>query len=139
MEAINAVGHCLCGAVNINAKVSNQLCVCHCNMCQHWSGGPAMFLDSLEAPTLQGEEHISIYSSSAWAERAFCNCCGSHLFYKMKGDKPFYYLMAGLFDNISHVQFNMQIYVDKKPCYYAFANETKNMTEAETMAFFAIK
>ena len=136
MEAINIVGHCLCGAINMTAKVSNRLGVCHCDMCRRWGGGPTMFVDALEAPVLQGVENVVVYSSSTWAERAFCKCCGSHLFYRMKGDKPLYHLLAGLFNNLDDIQFNMQIYIDKKPCYYSFSNETKNMTEAEVIAFF---
>jgi hypothetical protein len=42
-------------------------------------------------------------------------------------------LSASLFDEQAF-SFTSQIFIDKKPDYYAFSNETKTMTEADVMA-----
>lgn len=80
-----------------------------------------------------GEDHIRRYSSSDWAERGFCERCGTHLFYHLKVTDT-YYVWAGLFDDLPGAVFAQQIYVDHKPDWYAFANETHTMTEADVIA-----
>ena len=83
----------------------------------------------------KGTEHISVYASSQWAERAFCNKCGTHLYYKLLATQE-YFVPAGAFDS---EEFDMasQIYVDKKPAYYDFANQTPMLTEEQVVAQFA--
>ena len=77
-----------------------------------------------------GEEHITIYDSSPWAERGFCKRCGSGIFYRIKGNQQ-HHIPLGLFDNVDEIAFKHQVFIDKKPVYYSFSNETINMTEAE--------
>ena len=84
----------------------------------------------------EGDENISVYESSEWAERAFCKKCGSHLFYSLKESKQLF-LSAGLFENDTNFNFTHQVFIDKKPPYYSFANETINMTEAELFAKYS--
>ena len=84
----------------------------------------------------EGEENISVYNSSEWAERGFCRQCGSHLFYRLKENKQ-YIMPAGLFDDTDVFVFDHQVFIDKKPSYYAFADETSDMTEAEVFAKYA--
>ena len=43
----------------------------------------------------------------------------------------------GIFDNSEGLVFDLQVFIDEKPEYYSFANETKNMTGAELFAQFA--
>lgn len=132
----NAKGSCLCGAVTIHAAtMSNKIGACHCGFCRKWSGGPLMSVDCGTRVTFEGEAYISRYNSSDWAERAFCKQCGSNLFYRLKQNNQ-YILPIGLFDNIEPVVFDHQIYIDKKPKYYEFANQTHNMTEAEVIQMY---
>ena len=70
------------------------------------------------------------------AERGFCKKCGSHLFYRLKQNHQ-YYIPVAIFDNESGLVFTHQVFIDEKPDYYSFANETKNMTGAEIFAQFA--
>jgi hypothetical protein len=78
-----------------------------------------------------------MYKSSEWAERAFCGECGTHIFYRLLPSNE-YYLPAGLFqDDGIEFEFKEQIFIDIKPSYYEFANQTLNMTEAEVFAKFA--
>ena len=48
-----------------------------------------------------------------------------------------HYMPAGIFDNSEGLVFDHQIFIDEKPEYYSFANETKNMTGEEVFAMFA--
>ena len=70
------------------------------------------------------------------AERGFCNKCGSHLFYRFKQNNQ-YYIPVGIFDNSEGLVFEHQVFIDEKPEYYSFSNETKNLTGAELFAQFA--
>jgi len=128
---------CLCGAVKITAtNVSNSVGSCHCNMCKKWSGGPIMTVDCGADVSFEGEEHITVFDSSSWAERGFCNKCGSHLFYRLKESKH-HMILAGLFDDNKHFVFDHQVFIDEKPEFYSFKNVTKNMTGAEVFAKYA--
>ena len=84
--------------------------------------------------TFSGTEHITVFASSDWAERAFCKRCGTHLYYKLLPTGE-YFVPAGTFDS-ADLQLASQIYIDKKPAYYDFANQTPLLTEAEVLAQF---
>jgi hypothetical protein len=105
-------------------------------MCRKWGGGPLMAVDCGTVVSFEGEENISTFPSSEWAERGFCNKCGSNLFYKLK-DSGQYIMTAGLFDDEARFVFEEQIFIDEKPAYYEFKNETKDMTGAEVFAKYA--
>lgn len=134
-STIEAHGNCLCGAVTIKAKsMSTEVGACHCGSCQKWTGGPLMTVDCKSDVEIEGQEHVSVFQSSDWAERAFCSRCGSSLYYRLKQTNQ-YIVPAGLFDT-ERLQFDHQIFVDEKPKYYAFSNDTKMMTGAEVFAMF---
>ena len=78
-----------------------------------------------------GTESIAVYASSEWAERAFCKHCGTHLYYKLLATGE-YFVPAGTFDT-NDFELASQIYVDKKPAYYSFANETPMLTEKQVI------
>jgi hypothetical protein len=130
-------GSCLCGAVGVMAEsVDSNVGVCHCSMCRKWGGGPLLAVDCATEVAFTGDEHISLFASSMWAQRGFCNKCGTHLFYQLT-EKGQYIMPVGLFDIDEQLQMDHQIFIDEKPQYYCFANETKNMTGAEVFAEFA--
>lgn len=130
-------GSCLCGAIHLYAKtVSREVGVCHCSMCRKWTGGPLFGVDCGGDVSFEGGENIAMYDSSAWAERGFCKKCGTHLFYRLKAQNQ-YFVPVGLFDICPEVVFDHQIFIEEKPAFYSFANETKNMTGAEVFAQFA--
>ena len=83
--------------------------------------------------SFEGEDSIAIFASSKWAERGFCKSCGSHLFYRLKGSGQ-YFMPAGLFADAAAFEFDRQVFIDEKPKYYEFANETSKMTGAELLA-----
>lgn len=121
-------GSCLCGAVNITIKIdATDLGVCHCHVCRRWAGGPFMEIECDSGVSFGGEENISVYSSSSWAERGFCRHCGSHLFVKEK-DNNHYGIPPGLFDSTQDLKLTRQVFFDRKPNYYAFADNTRNIS-----------
>lgn len=130
-------GACLCGSVRIKVnRIHDNVDACHCAMCRQWGGGPLLSIRCSDHVVFEGEESISIYDSSEWAERGFCKKCGSHLFYHIKGSEE-YEIPVGLFANQEGFKLNLQVYMDKKPKFYSFANVTKEMTEAEVISEFA--
>ena len=135
-KTIEASGSCLCGAVSVSAKrMSTDAGACHCNMCRKWAGGPYMAVDCGVAVSFDGDDNISVYVSSDWAERGFCSNCGTHLFYRLRQSGQ-YIMSAGLFDQENDLVFDHEVFVEEKPRYYDFGNETKKMTGAEVFALF---
>ncbi len=131
-----AKGHCLCGAVSFTVtKMNYSVDTCHCGMCRRWGGGPLMFVDCRTDVSFEGEDNITVYDSSAWAERAFCNKCGTHLFYRLKANNA-HQMLVGQFEEQQNFHFDLQVYVDDKPAFYDFANQTRELTEAEVIAEF---
>lgn len=137
-EDHQARGRCLCGAVQFNvSKLGKEAGACHCSMCRTWGGGPLLAVDcGTEVACEAGQEHISVFDSSAWAERGFCGKCGTHLLYRLKDSRQ-YIMPVGLFQDEQAFVFDHQIFIDEKPAYYSFANETENMTGAEVFAKYA--
>ena len=130
-------GSCLCGAIHISVKaMSKSVGVCHCNMCRKWTGGPLMAVDCGSDVSFDGEKDVSVFNSSEWGERGFCNKCGSNLFYRLKQNNQ-YMIPIGLFDDCEAVVFDHQVFIDEKPSFYSFANETQTMTGAEVFAQYA--
>jgi len=136
-DVIKANGSCLCGNVKISAQaMSTHAGTCHCGMCRKWGGGPLMVTECGTNITFTNKEFIKVFNSSDWAERGFCSQCGSHLFYRLKESQQ-HFVPVGLFDDFEQYIFDHQVFIDDKPDYYSFANETKNMTGAELFAQFS--
>ncbi len=130
-------GNCLCGSVRFTAKnVSKNIGACHCSICRKWGGGPLMAVDCGTDVSFDGEQNISVFNSSEWAERGFCNKCGSHLFYRLKESNQ-YIVPVGLFDDDKMFVFDHQVFIEEKPSFYCFANKTKEMTGEELFANYA--
>lgn len=130
-------GSCLCGRVGVSATaVHPEVHACHCNMCRLWNGGPTLSVHCGTDVSFSNEESISVYKSCDWAELGFCNNCGSHLFYRSL-DNGEYILQAGTFESDEGFVLNQQIFIDEKPSYYSFANETSDLTGAEVFAQYA--
>ena len=135
-------GKCMCGAVRYAiASDKTEVGACHCGMCRAWSGGVFIGLQAgKDDVTLEGADNITLYRSSDWAERGFCARCGSSLFYRVTAPGPMqgdYHFGAGTLDDWGGATLTDEIFIDRKPAGYAFANETRKMTEAEVMALFA--
>ena len=106
-------GHCLCGAVQLSvARHRGFTAVCHCRMCQRWTGGLFICLPAdADAVTVTGP--VVRYASSDFAERAFCETCGSHLWFRANDGDRHYALMPGLFDSALSLPLTSEIYTDR--------------------------
>ena len=109
-------------------------------MCRKWSGGIYLGVQVAgENMTLDGDQ-LGVFSSSPWAERGFCKTCGSSLYYRVTAPGPHngtYHVGMGTLDDPNGINMTGEIYIDKKPAGYSFADNTHKMTEAEVMAMFA--
>ncbi len=87
---------------------------------------------------INGEDSVTVFDSSPWAERAFCAHCGTHLFYRLKqtGDC---HVPLGFFGDQIAPAFSVQVFIDRKPESYAFANETRMLTETQIIEMYAPK
>lgn len=129
-------GRCLCGSISISAPDNPTMNACHCGMCRRWGGGPYMSVHCGPDVEISGADRITAFRSSDWAERAFCSLCGTHLYYRLVPANE-YALSAGLFQEGQAFEFTEQIFIDRKPDSYDFANATSNLTEAEVFARYA--
>lgn len=128
-------GSCLCGAVKFTVTLKDtRVSACHCGMCRKWGGGPLFVADCAEPIRFTAGQPM-IFDSSDWAQRGFCGQCGTHLLYQLKVGN-FVNVPVGVLEDDEWV-FDMQVYVDHKPAYYCFSNQTKQMTGAEVEALFS--
>lgn len=128
-------GHCLCGAVTFTSPDVREIGACHCGYCRRWGGGPLLAVHCGPDVAFFGTEHIKVFKSSGWAERGFCKHCGSHLYYRLLATGE-YFVPAGAFDS-DDFDLASQIYIDRKPHYYDFANHTPMLTEQQVIDQFA--
>lgn len=132
-------GQCVCGATTFTVELKNHdVHACHCSICRRQTSGVIMTID-VEQGSLQftQDQHLSIYNSSDWGERGFCNYCGTNLFWRTK-DQSYCNINAFALDQQPQdIKFDMEIFIDNKPEFYAFNNETKKLTEADVIALFA--
>lgn len=70
---------CLCGVTRFEVQLrSYEVAACHCSMCRYTSG-PLMSID-IENIHFIDQQHLSVASTSEWAERGFCNACDTFIF-----------------------------------------------------------
>ncbi|MGP1351751.1 MAG: GFA family protein [Parasphingopyxis sp.] len=133
-EANELQGQCLCGAVTVKATPArSHIEACHCDMCRRWGGIAFVGVQCGQNVEFSGDEHIARYASSDWAERGFCKQCGTNLFYRfVPADN--YSLLAGLFADTDDLTLGEQIFIDEKPGWYDFAQDTPKKTGAEVIA-----
>ena len=123
-------GHCACGAVHISIKeYGNFVYTCHCDTCRRMNSGPVLSVDPGSKENVvfaRGKEKITIYQDEE-VERGFCSICGSTLFWHNPADNH-YCMNAELFDEIiKNASFEVELFYDMKPGYYAFAGERKKL------------
>lgn len=130
-------GQCLCGSVQFEVEEGDALDVCHCRMCQRWTGG--VFIEMDVAATdikFSSDETLAWYDSSDWAQRGFCSTCGSSLFYRPKREGASWAVMAGTLDLPAGKPIRREIFLDDKADYYDLAGDRLRLSNAETLARF---
>ncbi len=130
-------GRCLCGAVSFTADFADpKVEACHCTMCRSWTSGAYLSVAHDGEVTFDGGENIGTYRASTWGERGFCKVCGSSLYWRLQ-DSDHYAFSAGTLEDQSALRFTKQIFIDEKPPYYDFANETERLTGQQVAEAFA--
>ena len=83
-------GGCQCGKVRYTFSQNlDGAGVCHCRMCQKANGGPFVAYAGADKSSFSlTEGTIKWFASSDFAERGFCEACGTPLTYRtFKGDR----------------------------------------------------
>ncbi len=96
------------------------------------SAGPFL-ATSVRTLTIEGEENLQRFQSSAWAERGFCRLCGSNLFYRVRASDT-YEICIGAFDDRDGLVVASEIFIDSKPDGFSFAGDHPRLNEKETLA-----
>lgn len=129
-------GQCMCGAVTVTARIDKPVIrACHCDMCRRHTS--SMFMSLVTVPgseTVEGP--AKTFDSSEWAQRGFCEVCGSTLWYGLRHDGS-RNLAAGLFDNAGGAPLKLEFFADMCPQGYALAGRHRKMTTTETIAMFS--
>lgn len=124
-------GKCLCGAVQIEVGAHRGFtAVCHCRMCQRWTGGLFICFPA-DAAAVSVSGPVVHYRSSDFAERAFCGTCGSHLWFRADDGDRHYALMPGLFDAALTLPLGSEIYTDRAMSGLGLPGEHSRATRAE--------
>lgn len=132
-------GKCMCGAVSFEAAELGGFGVCHCKMCQRWTGSALFGVTVPEAAMTitAGQDAIVALRTSAWATRSHCGTCGSPLWYRYdKGEdgRGNYEVPIGLLDDANGLVLAREIFIDAKPDSFGIAGDHDRLTEAELMA-----
>ncbi len=115
-------GSCLCGAVTFRVGQSLETSdACHCVQCRKWTGH---YLASVEVKranlTVEGDEALRWFHSSAKVRRGFCGRCGSSLFFDPLDTVKHDWLgvSLGAIDGASGTTLQRHIFVAEKGDYY---------------------
>lgn len=132
-------GQCMCGDVTVTATPKRaSIGTCHCDMCRRWTSSMLMTVEVEPGYSVEGP--VKTYTSSDWAERAFCETCGSAIWYRITAPGPMHgqtQMAAGLFDNAADAEVKLELFIDKKPDGYALAGDRRQMTEKEVFDLYA--
>lgn len=132
-DNMNATGQCLCGAVRFEIAPTKEVHICHCKMCRRWGNGLPLAGVNTKV-TLQQSDLLRWWKSSPWGERGFCGQCGSSLFWRSSNIEQ-WGVAVGALDDDSELQICGHIFVDDKPRFYDFTDDTPRQTGVEFTAF----
>ncbi len=129
--------NCLCGKVTVHIEsIPQKFTVCHCSSCQVWGGGPQLMTFCGTSVIFEGRAFVKEYRSSPWATRAFCTECGTHLFSRFIADNS-YNIPVGLLPSHKKMEMDVQYFIDQKPKYYCFSNQSKAMSKQQVLEHFS--
>lgn len=92
-------GGCLCGAVSYLAQGEPaEVTHCFCSMCRRHSGGAAQTFAWFEDTKVELTGQVRLYRSSEFAQRGFCETCGSSVLLDYDEQPGTVWLTVGTFD-----------------------------------------
>lgn len=117
-------GSCLCGAVTFEVEGDlHAPDACHCRACRKQSGHYFVSTDvPRSAVTIQGEDKVGWFQTSAKARRGFCSICGASLFWDPL-HKDWIGIAMGAFDTPTRARIAVHVYVGEKGDYYDIADD----------------
>lgn len=131
-------GKCLCGAVSVSLRLDKpELWACHCSMCRQWASGALFVVHPPEPPVFGGTDHIAVFRSSDWAERAFCKRCGTGLYYRFL-PKDSYAISAGLLEEPQDLSRTLDVYVEDRMPWCTLSGASQEMTRDTFLASYEI-
>jgi hypothetical protein len=105
---------CLCGKVKFSfEKFNGAIAHCHCTMCRKFTGAAYGTFGTVDANDIQwesGQDKITVYPSSEIAERGFCNCCGSSIYYRLRKPDAPYEIALGILESEPEQPVNANIF-----------------------------
>lgn len=131
-------GRCLCGAVRLSVETHEmQVGACHCRLCQLWTGGVFLSFGGAAAG-FRVTGPVMRHQSTAFAERAFCGTCGSHLWMRDTGREDAEYDLApGLFEAARGFGLRSEIYIDRALACARLAGDHRRESRADYEATHA--
>jgi hypothetical protein len=119
MSATVHRGSCLCGGVVYEVEGPlRDVIGCHCGQCRKQTGH---FMAATAAKhtdfKVVKQDDLKWYTSSDFAERAFCGTCGSTLFWQRKGG-DYIAIAAGTLDTPTGIRIEGHIFCADKGDYY---------------------
>lgn len=120
-------GSCLCGAVKF--EITTPLITmgnCHCANCQKQHGTAfATYCQTDKAgfKVLQGRDHIRRYASSEFAERGFCDTCGTKLTFTIRELPERIWIAAGALDDDPGMVPGYHIFVGSRAPWYEITDD----------------
>ena len=83
---IRIEGGCFCGRIKFCSNTAPSSCsMCHCRMCQRWTGAPAAMTANFNLDDLEwiGDEPET-FATSSILDRQFCRDCGTSIGYRYR-------------------------------------------------------
>ena len=120
-NAIDFTGHCLCGSIQFEGRVSAESAVavhCHCNDCQRATGSGfatviAVADADLKVSGTPASHRVNGESGGA-VDREFCPNCGSPMFTVAELSPGLRFVKAGVIDDSSWVKPVMACWTDSR-------------------------
>jgi hypothetical protein len=111
-------------------------------MCRRWTGSAFLGVSVPEEDLVfTGSQNIRTRASSSWAERAWCDACGSGLWYRITRDGRFsgsLELPIGRLDDPRGLTVSRARFIDHTPDGYADAGERRRLSRAQVMRLFRV-
>ena len=111
-------GHCLCCAVTVDVTGPlAAISACHCDLCTRWSGSVQMGIEVPRA-RVSYKGPIRTYASSSFAERAWCETCGTAVWFADT-------------EGFGGAKLARVVYADRAPSNFALAGELERVSKAD--------
>ena len=125
-------GSCLCGRIQFKVDgFSEQAANCHCTMCRKFHGAAyGTLVSATNLKWLSGEECLKEYVAENETIRTFCECCGSSIGFRVKGESANNMELAiATFDEEIPVVVDAQIYTKYKANWVQLQSNVSEFSE----------